>query len=297
MSADRSTDAITLCVPFEQKGVASAAGARWNVEARAWTCHPELLRSAAYAQLRPFVPRMHRPDAAPPYIRPWMVPQTSWGKNLRSLLEPEQWDIVRRKAYAAAGNRCRICGGRGPKWPVEADEGWDYDDDRGVQTLKGVIALCPDCHGIRHWGKTMIDGGEPAAFQRLMRINRWSRPEAQAAVDAAFEDWQRRSRLEWTIDCSWVTRVHGMTIGEEGLRRAGRSHEALVQAAAERADHDLMRHLFSGVTPAASARPDLAGHTVPADPTPSPSPVTPLSRSGLVTWLTAAFKRRPTKSP
>lgn len=290
MSVERPNDTITLCVPFEHKDVAKAAGARWSTEARAWTCHSDLLHTDAYAQLRPFVPRMYRPDVAPPYIRPWMVPQTAWGKNLRSLLEPEEWDIVRRKAYAAAGARCRICGGRGPKWPVEADEGWHYDDVSRVQTLKGVIALCPDCHAIRHWGKTMVGGGELAAFQRLMRINRWSSEEARAAVDAAFEEWERRSRHEWTIDCTWVTRVHGMSIGEKGLERAARSHEALVDAAWAHADEDPIQHLFLGVTRISQPKLRPPQTTPSTEPTYAPPPP-PLTQSGLINWLKAAFKR------
>jgi len=117
--------AIPLCVPFERKDEARRAGAWWQQDQRVWVCDPRRLATDAYVALRPFVPRMYRPEIAPPYIRPWMVPQTLWGKNLRALLPKEQWDIVRRHAYAATGNRCRVCGGRGPQWPVEADEAWE----------------------------------------------------------------------------------------------------------------------------------------------------------------------------
>lgn len=240
---------IPLCVAFECKDQARAAGARWDPEERVWTCRSELLLTDAYTQLRPFVPRMFRHDLEPPYIRPWMVPQTAWGKNLRALLEAGQWDIVRRRAYAEAGNRCRVCGARGPKWPVEADEAWEYDDATQTQILKGVIALCPDCHKIRHWGKTMVNGGEPAAFDRLMKINRWSRAVAETAIEAAFEQWERRSKHEWTMDCNWVTRVHGFEVSVVGAARAALANQALVAQAAAGARDDYIGHLLEDAMP------------------------------------------------
>jgi hypothetical protein len=285
-------EAVALCVPFERRDAAKAAGARWNAHGRVWTCAPELLASNAYPQLRPFVPRMYRPDVTPPYIRLWMVPQSAWGKNLRALLEPEQWDIVRRKAYADAGNRCRVCGGRGLKWPVEADEGWEYDEVTRLQTLKGVIALCPDCHGIRHWGKTMVDGGEAAAFERLMRINRWSRTEARAVVDTAFKDWERRSRLEWEIDCSWVTRVHGMTPSQAGAERAAHNHRDLVETASARSKQGVLRHLFEDAVPSRPATPEPEP-SAPSSPVPAPS----VMPKGIIRWLTATFRRPSRTTP
>jgi hypothetical protein len=64
-----------------------------------------------------------------------LVPETSWYSNLRSELTEEQWDTVRRRCYVAADYRCEVCGGRGPKWPVECHEVWSYDDLEHVQTL------------------------------------------------------------------------------------------------------------------------------------------------------------------
>lgn len=219
---------IALCVPFASKDDARNTGARWDREQRVWTCERRVLTTDAYARLRPFVPHMYRPELAPPYIRPWMVPQTAWGKNLRAVLGQDEWDVVRKAAYTRAGHRCRICGGRGPQWPVEADEGWEYDEERRVQTLKGVIALCPDCHKIRHWGKTSVDGHEPAARERLMWINGWTADEVDIVVGQAMDEWHRRSHIPWESDYGWVTREHGFAISEEGMARADAANGELV---------------------------------------------------------------------
>lgn len=214
---------VPLCVPIRDKDIAKRAGARYNPTERVWECAADLLNHPA---LQPYIPRMHRPGLVGPVIRPWLVPSPLWGINLRALLPKQQWDVVRRDAYARAGKRCIVCGGRGDKWPVEADEAWDYDDERCVQTLKGVIALCPRCHQIRHWGSTEIKGQRAGAYAQLIRVNRWSTYEADRAIETAFELWEQRSQKAWTSDFSWVQRHYDFEITEEGFARAQEVHKS-----------------------------------------------------------------------
>lgn len=208
---------IPLCVPFDEKDIAKRAGARFNASSRCWECPEHLLRQSA---LRTYLPRMYLPERAGPVLRPWLVPSPLWGINLRSLLPAEQWDVIRRDAYARAGRRCRVCGGAGDQWPVEADEAWAYDDDRCIQTLKGVIALCPRCHEVRHWGKTELKGRSDLAYAQLLYVNKWSPAEADAAIEEAFDLWERRSQKAWTSDISWVEQYYGFKVTDEGKARA-----------------------------------------------------------------------------
>lgn len=226
---------IPLCVPFSRKEEARQAGARWHLGERVWQCDRDLLSSPAYPGLRPFVPRMFRPELSAPFIRPWMVPQTVWGKNLRALLTRKQWDVVRRAAYEESGKRCIVCGGRGSEWPVEADEAWEYDDATNLQTLKSVIALFPPCHHVRHWGKSMVEGREEAALSHMMTVNGWSRHQARDAADAALAQWHDRSRVSWQSDYSWVARRHGFGIDDAGIVRAERANVEVVALARDRA--------------------------------------------------------------
>ena len=53
-----------------------------------------------------------------------LVPETAWFKNLRFEVSPLHWDEIRTKCYVAAGWKCEVCGGKGPKWPVECHEVW-----------------------------------------------------------------------------------------------------------------------------------------------------------------------------
>lgn len=238
---------IPLCVPFEQRAIAAQHGALFDRDQKCW-----LIGRDKITGLEAFLPYRYRKDRSAPYIRPWMVPQSLWGHNLRALLAKEDWDRIRKETYARAGSRCRVCGGRGPKWPVEADEGWDYDDTRRIQTLKGVIALCPDCHAVRHWGKTLTEGRSEQALDWMVEINGWTRAQAGQCADDAMALWHRRSEhTDWQCDIAWAVRTYDvkpLTAGEAEVRRINRQFMAQAQArfGARHDRRDNLDHFVTG---------------------------------------------------
>ena len=135
-----------------------------------------------------------------------LVPSSTWYDNLRSRIKPAEWDRLRKATYAAAGHRCEVCGGKGHKWPVEAHEIWDYDEVTRVQRLAGLVALCPSCHEVKHFGRAQTVGRGPAALAHLMKVNRWTGGQAGAHIDESFGVWERRSSINWTLDLSWLDR-------------------------------------------------------------------------------------------
>jgi len=237
---------VPLCVPFERRAEVAARGAVFDREEKCW-----LIERDRTSGLEAFLPYRYRKDRAAPYIRPWMVPQSLWGHDLRALLAKEDWDRIRKDTYARAGSRCRVCGGRGPKWPVEADEGWDYDDIRRIQTLKGVIALCPDCHAVRHWGKTMTEGRSEQAIDWMVEINGWTRAQARQCADDAMALWHKRSdHTDWQCDITWAVRTYDVTPLEAGTREARELNRKFVAQAQARfkARHDRRDDLDHFVT-------------------------------------------------
>lgn len=97
---------------------------------------------------------------------------------------------------------CEICGERGPKWPVEAHEIWSYDDKTLIQKLDGIVALCPDCHEVKHIGFASLNGRGEKAKQRLMTVNDWTDEEADDYLNEQYYVWGVRSQQNWTIDLS-----------------------------------------------------------------------------------------------
>jgi hypothetical protein len=135
-----------------------------------------------------------------------LVPRGQWGSNLRSELKRSEWDKLRKECYSLAGYKCEICEGKGRRWPVEAHEIWDYDENTKTQRLLGLIALCPPCHEVKHIGRANATGNGPRAERQLMKVNGWTESDAAHYIDDAFEVWMRRSQENWTLDISWVTK-------------------------------------------------------------------------------------------
>lgn len=142
-----------------------------------------------------------------------LVPRSSWMNNVRAVLTAKQWDSLRRIVADKAWNVCEICGGVGPKHPVECHEIWKYNEKTGIQKLEGMIALCPDCHSVKHFGFARISGKEEQTLKHFMKVNGLKKKEAEKAILAAFELWAKRSTLEWKLDLS-VLKEYGIDISK-----------------------------------------------------------------------------------
>ncbi len=133
-----------------------------------------------------------------------LVPQSCWFSNVRSEISAEDWDRLRKDAASHAGNLCQICGGRGPKWPVECHEIWHYDDAQHIQTLVGLLALCPACHEVKHMGLANTRGRGQIAARHLAKVNGWTAAETERYIAEQFAVWEQRSAFSWTLDISWL---------------------------------------------------------------------------------------------
>jgi hypothetical protein len=142
-----------------------------------------------------------------------LVPQTSWMNNVRSILTAAQWDILRKQVSAAAWDTCQICGGVGPEHPVECHEIWEYNDKTKIQKLAGMIALCPNCHLVKHFGFARVTDREEIAFNHFMKVNSLKKIQAEAEIVKAFDIWRKRSVIDWELDLSGLER-YGIDISK-----------------------------------------------------------------------------------
>ena len=126
-----------------------------------------------------------------------LVPDGCWYSNLRSALPKEVWDRLRRAAYARAGGR------------LEAHEVWSYDDEKHIQKLEDVIAVCRACHEVIHIGRTALTGREAEAQAHFMKVNGATQSEYHAALGEANRVHAERSRAEWVTDISKLRELIG----------------------------------------------------------------------------------------
>lgn len=132
-----------------------------------------------------------------------LVPDSCWYSNLRSILSPALWDVVRKEAYARADGRCMICGAVSKR--LEAHERWEYDEKAEVQRLADVVAVCKACHEVIHIGRTTLLGGEERAAEHFMKVNGCSYPDYRKALGEANEAHRRRNSVgEWKLDLKYL---------------------------------------------------------------------------------------------
>jgi hypothetical protein len=147
-----------------------------------------------------------------------LVPAYSWFNNVRSAVSRPQWDVIRKQVYSQAYDKCQICGGVGKRHPVECHEIWSYDSLKKLQKLEGMIALCPDCHTVKHMGLAEVQGRGEKALQHFMKVNKLTRKQALTEVEKAFMLWSVMSASEWKVDISHL-KNYGIDITKIGERK------------------------------------------------------------------------------
>lgn len=132
-----------------------------------------------------------------------LIPRTTFFTNVRSIF-PERWSKIRKACYSAANNRCEICDGVGESWPVECHEVWHYDFKNKIQKLVRLIALCPACHEVKHFGLANLKGRTAQAKAHLMLINGITEEQADVYIAQAFAEWHLKNKVQWKLDVTAI---------------------------------------------------------------------------------------------
>jgi 5-methylcytosine-specific restriction endonuclease McrA len=139
-----------------------------------------------------------------------LIPKTCQYSNVRTTLKSKDWDKIRFIVYEKAEHKCEICKQtgleQGYKHRVECHEIWEYNDNKKIQKLIGLIALCPLCHQVKHIGRSTYMGKKEVMFEHLSKINNWNLNETTQHVDEAYEINKMRSEHKWELDLTLITK-------------------------------------------------------------------------------------------
>lgn len=142
------------------------------------------------------LPRMAHRSIVPEVVD--LIPASSWFASLANMLVGSSWARLRDPVIAWQGG-CQECGMRSG---TEGHETWSYDEAIGRQTLRGIRALCFQCHETQHLGRANVNGRFDRVFDRLCRMNRLEDRERPGYRDLVFDLWSARSSREWELDLS-----------------------------------------------------------------------------------------------
>jgi hypothetical protein len=140
-----------------------------------------------------------------------LVPSPLWGKSLASQMQRRQWDVIRRSVYARAGGYCEICHNQSQR--LLCHEVWDYDDERRVARLAGLVAICPACNLSTHIGRAQRMGIWDEARNHLVgarhgrrqrqpwpgsQLRKWRHSQAQQFLRAVAGNWTCDQAPAWS---------------------------------------------------------------------------------------------------
>jgi hypothetical protein len=117
--------------------------------------------------------------------------------RLASLLPRDQWDRLRRSIYWQARYRCQVCG---RKAKLHCHEVWGYNNQTGVQWLRGFSALCPDCHAVKHIHFVRETALRHRLLGHFAAVNQISRAEAIAFLHAAAKRRHQLNQRHWVVN-------------------------------------------------------------------------------------------------
>lgn len=208
-----------------------ALGAEWHKDIRLWSVPV----ADAHKVPQMLLPLRDRPQIQSPYIKINLIPQTSWGRNIRALIPKEEWrSFAKKYVYSMTGHACLVCGGRGEEWPVEADEVWHFDDKTNVQRLNTIVPLCPSCHEIRSAGLSISKGIKSQIIGHLSWVNRCTRREAEKQIDKAMDVWQQRCRKKWKLDISLMEQKYGISLQHDDAKTSEINAKLVAEALAKK---------------------------------------------------------------
>jgi hypothetical protein len=138
-----------------------------------------------------------------------LIPSSLWGFSLCNFYakaNPQRWREIKEDIVIREGDKCWICGKKGR---LEAHEFWDYDEKNKIQKLVAIHCLCIWCHRIKHIGRSLFtldgqeelgDEGKQQLVSHFCKVNRCSLNDFEKHQKESFEDFHRRSSMNWYQD-------------------------------------------------------------------------------------------------
>lgn len=175
-----------------------------------------------------------------------MIPRSSWGYNLRKVVSKETWGALKEIVFnnLEPEPMCMICS-QELSFDWELHETWEFDRKSRIQRLINLLALCPDCHAVKHFGLTAKQGNIDKAISHLKLVNNWNDEQVLKHISIATKEWEENSKLNYHLDISFaeklipITRIH-MKWLEEKIGIPTNKYEAILWAKELLNDNDFL---------------------------------------------------------
>ena len=160
-------------------------------------------------------------------LRVELIPKTCWGSNVRSVATKVEWNTLRDVVFERAEHVCQICGDDGNEKSLHCHEVWEYEDASKVQKLKSLMPVCPACHEVIHFGRTIVKRNDERAVNHLRLVNQWSDDEIEKHIKDVSSQCMERSDHEWFLDLTHLSEYGIVYESHERIKPLGNDEEKL----------------------------------------------------------------------
>ena len=179
-----------------------------------------------------------------------LIPVKSWGKNVEAVVSQQIWLDLRWKFKATRFSRdlaepirdyliCEICNEKNTD--LHLDEIWNYDNEKQIQKLAGLSAICENCYNAIHFGRAIKLGLGETAKEQLIKVNNWTEKQLVSHLEDATKLWQTRNEFNYELDLTWLQEknlVQENEIHWSWLNKPDKVYDGI-------GENQMLRYLFS----------------------------------------------------
>ena len=192
---------IYLNVPYSDRKIVKELGGCWDAKIKKWYCPEDNELCSLYDIYKEIKIIGEDREYGSNKLYIYMIPKTTYFKNVRSLFTEGDWNLIRHHIYERVNNKCECCGKKRMKY-LDAHERWEFDEEKGTQKLVRIIALCRLCHSATHYGHSKRTKNMDKINSHIKKVNNYSDEELKEHIEDSYKIWKERNKTKWNLDLS-----------------------------------------------------------------------------------------------
>jgi len=192
---------VYLNIPYSDRKIVKTLGGKWDPKNKKWYCEEDNELCSLYEIYKEINIIGEDRDYGSNKLYIDMIPKTTYFKNVRSLFNDSDWNLIRHHIYERVNYKCECCGKKKMKY-LDAHERWEFNEETQTQKLVRIIALCKLCHSATHYGHSKRTKNIEKINNHIKKINNYNDEELQEHINNSYALWKERNKIKWNLDFS-----------------------------------------------------------------------------------------------
>jgi len=192
---------VYLNIPYSDRKIVKTLGGKWDPKNKKWYCEEDNELCSLYEIYKEINIIGEDRDYGSNKLYIDMIPKTTYFKNVRSLFNDSDWNLIRHHIYERVNYKCECCGKKKMKY-LDAHERWEFNEETQTQKLVRIIALCKLCHAATHYGHSKRTKNIEKINNHIKKINNYNDEELQEHINNSYALWKERNKIKWNLDFS-----------------------------------------------------------------------------------------------